>query len=254
MSTPDRVHIIAWNIQSGGRSRASEIVSFLLNSRLARDGEQIRRGCPDVIVLSEYREGASDVIVKSLRKNGFEYCILPTTSPRIGGAAILSREPLREIDLPDSLSPFSSRYVAAELPGFGLQIRGLYGLLRKEAFHEYWTAVLAALKKDTEHPVLVVGDFNTGQPNFDAPIPKIDCSAYFAQLTECGYTDLWRSRAGTAVREYSWHGRANRYRLDHAFGTATVVERLLECRYHHEPREARTSDHSALSVLLAREK
>ena len=41
------------------------------------------------------------------------------------------------------------------------------------------------------------------------------------------------------------------YRLDHAFCTPPLAERLVACRYSHAEREAGVSDHSVMLIDLA---
>jgi exonuclease III len=75
----------------------------------------------------------------------------------------------------------------------------------------------------------------------------------FQQLEALGWIDAWRRFHGPTKKEWSWvypRWRAYGYRLDHAFVTPALGERLAACRYSHEEREARISDHSILIVDL----
>jgi len=70
-------------------------------------------------------------------------------------------------------------------------------------------------------------------------------------LRECGFVDAFRAVNGYGARDRSWlypNGRMG-YRLDHVFARGLEV---LECRYAHEWRERRLSDHSALWTRVAR--
>ena len=51
--------------------------------------------------------------------------------------------------------------------------------------------------------------------------------------------------------EYSWVGRTgDGYRYDHAFCSRSLRDLITACRYLHQPREEKLSDHSALTVRL----
>jgi exodeoxyribonuclease-3 len=68
--------------------------------------------------------------------------------------------------------------------------------------------------------------------------------------------DLWRREHGER-REHTWFSspgrtRAGRgFRIDHAFASRSVAERVTSCRYDHEVRERGWSDHSLLVMDLA---
>lgn len=110
--------------------------------------------------------------------------------------------------------------------------------------------MLDSLENESQQNVLMIGDLNAGLSHVDAPVDFF-CSRYFNELPIRGYTDLWRHKHGPDAREHTWMGPVNPYRLDHAFGKASLRDRLIDGRYDHSVRESKLSDHSLLSVTLA---
>jgi exonuclease III len=152
---------------------------------------------------------------------------------------------------PATLAAFAWRYLPVVIPAADLEIVGLYGPLQGDAYGAFWPAALDALEARSSRNVLVIGDFNTAESSVDTPVADFFCSNFFCDLPSRGYTDLWRHRVGREAKEYSWLGPANPFRLDHAFGTRGVVDRLTHCAYSHTERESGISDHSLLTVELA---
>lgn len=233
------MRVLSWNIQRGGIAPPADLVSA------------IQGHDPEVVVLGEYMPTRSAPLVQALAIAGWAHQS-PTSppNPRIGGLAMLSREKFELTTLPPAMAPFASRFHSIRLIASGLEIFGIYGLLQKEPHDEFWTGALAVLKSAQKRDVLVVGDFNTGTSLIDSPAKNFFCSEYFAQLPSAGYEDLWRTFNGESERACTWHGPVHPYRLDHAFGSESVVRRSTGCRYSHREREAGLSDHSVLIVDL----
>ena len=230
--------VMAWNIRAGGGKRTPAVA------------DAIRLHAPELIVIGEYNPIGSKPLARHLADNGFRDPVLTVPPPRCHGLAVFSRTPVRAVALPDDLRAFASRVVLVEVPAHDLLVCGLYGLLQKEPFTEYWLAVLRLLQSVRHRAVLVAGDFNTGASLLDSPQRRFFCSQYFDRLPSAGFTDLWRRQHGDSTREFSWRGRANPYRLDHAFGSELLVGRVRACYYSHAEREQGTSDHSPMLVEL----
>lgn len=74
---------------------------------------------------------------------------------------------------------------------------------------------------------------------------------FYNWLGDAGYRDAFRLLHPSAA-EYSWVGRTgDGYRYDHAFTSAALADQVDACDYVHEPRTARLTDHSGLSLQLA---
>lgn len=117
----------------------------------------------------------------------------------------------------------------------------------KASLFDYLLSRPPALGEDC----LLVGDWNTGLHGLDEPGATFACADRFALMEQRGYVDLWRRRHGPDAREVSWlSARGAGYRIDHAFATAPVSERVTRCDYDHSTRGAIT-DHSGLIVDVA---
>lgn len=122
---------------------------------------------------------------------------------------------------------------------------------RKKGAALFWEALLESLEGESESPVLMLGDLNACLPRVDTTATASLFSAkYFKRLASCGYTDMWRTMNDSTADICTWQGSAHPYRLDHAFGTASIVPRVRSCAYDHSVRLAGLSDHSLLSISI----
>jgi exonuclease III len=98
---------------------------------------------------------------------------------------------------------------------------------------------------------LLVGDFNTGRHYLDEKGATYVSADYMDRIEAAGFQDLWRGR-NPERREFSWFSQAgNGFRLDHAFASPSLAERLIHVGYSHGERESGVSDHSALVAEFA---
>lgn len=229
--------IIAWNIQWGGGSRLDAIESELVG----RD--------PDVIVLGEYVRGASEPLIERLSTHGWRHQVIPNPPERRGGVCIVSRLPLEARSAPQGMGEVY-RYAAVGIPSANLEVRGVYAPLQGDPHREFWEALLQSLAAESDRPVVLLGDLNACTPRIDTPASALFSAKYFRRLPASGYTDLWRARNNLDADTCTWQGRTHPYRLDHAFGAASVVERVRSCSYDHSVRLAGHSDHSMLLLSI----
>ena len=230
--------VVSWNIRQGGGKRADSIAQELIGRS------------PDVLVLGEYMTGVSATLIEQLSAAGWTHHSIVEPPERLGGVAILSRAPVERVPVPIGLESLGFRYQAVRIPALDLELRAIYAPLHQDPYREFWESALDSLEADSGRPVLVVGDLNMGASGIDSPAKDVFCDRFFRQLPGRGYSDLWRRTNGADAREYTWHGRVNPYRLDHAFGSPAIVGRLVGCSYDHRVREAGLSDHSLLAVEL----
>lgn len=100
-------------------------------------------------------------------------------------------------------------------------------------------------------PFLFVGDFNTGIGPADGPLKNFGDVDRFAALQGKGFTDAWRHfHADRTEYTYTWPRSGKSYRIDHALASPSLLSRIRDCRYSHDERESKTSDHSALLVEI----
>jgi exonuclease III len=229
------LRVFAWNIRQGGGARLSRITDAL------------RRHDADILVLSEYRGGASgDRLRAALETLGYGYATTLAPPPGRSGVLIAARFAFDDYGAVGGGLPEPYRMVGAEFPAFHLV--GIYmpNLLAKVP---YWEALIARMRETGGH-ALAVGDFNTCRPYLDEA-GAIDRTAhYIDRIAEIGFCDLWRRR-NPDLREYSWFStRGNGFRIDHAFLSPGLVGCAGPVRYSHEERLAGISDHSPLILEL----
>ncbi|MBN1461442.1 MAG: endonuclease/exonuclease/phosphatase family protein [Armatimonadetes bacterium] len=229
--------IIAWNIQWGGKSRLDAIESELV----ARS--------PDVIVLGEYVRGATEPLIERLSIRGWVHHSIPDPPERRGGASIVSRLPLEVRSAPQGMGEVY-RYAAVGIPSANLELRGVYAPLQGDPYQEFWETLLKSLAAESDEPVLLLGDLNACTPRIDTPALSLFSARYFKRLPDVGYKDLWRAMNDADADICTWQGQTHPYRLDHAFGTATLAERVRSCIYDHSVRLAGHSDHSMLVLSV----
>lgn len=235
------MRVVSWNIRHGGGRRAEAIYNVLTGHK------------PDVIVLTEYRSKPSAPLITCLAAAGWPHVATSDPGPRVNGVAVLSRETLIAHRTPNSVP--ADRWVEVEVPAYGLTLAAVYvpvrgrDVAKKDA---YWRGVLKAATARRDMPFLFVGDWNTGAPIGDAE-PEgtgFTCCEHFVAMLDHGFVDAWRL-LHPCQRSFSWYSRRrgadlNGFRIDHAFLSDRLRERLVSCEYSDIERTAGVSDHAAL--------
>jgi exonuclease III len=237
-----RSRIVALNVLSGGGSRVEKICQFLDRQK------------PDVIVLSEWREGANGKkFADWAASRRMVHQTLNDGSTR-NGLLVASRTPFKTTSLTPA-GPVASAGVLmlAQFPSWAL-LAGYFPQLKTKA--HFFSACREAAKAHAGAPFMIVGDMNTGNQRADkceAGSP-FACDDHFDALTGDGLlVDLWRRTHGPDIREWSWLSNTrNGFRIDHAFANEPFLEAFQPaCVYDHAPREERLSDHSAMIVAMS---
>jgi exodeoxyribonuclease III len=239
------LRILLWNLLHGGGKRIPALVDAALRHE------------PDVCVLTESRATTVEHVTAMLAEHGLSHHLASDTPPRKNGVLVAGRTPLVRRAGPDG-QIYQQRWVEADLPECGFQIVACHippkisiGVEQKAAF---WSTLLGYAADAVDRPALIVGDLNTGAPYRDEHRATLYCADQFLQLEGLGWVDAWRRFHGPARKEWSWvfpRRRSYGYRLDHAFCTPPLAERLMACRYSHAERQARISDHSLMLIDLA---
>jgi exodeoxyribonuclease III len=234
---PNGIRILSWNIRHGGGSRLPRIV------------DAISAYQPDVIILCEFRLSGDAFLRKALFQHGYESVARGGCPRKCNGVVIASKLPLKRKRVLSRRVEDPHRMVVAEFED--LHVVGVYmpNLLRKTP---YWDAVLRSARHFKSRPTLLIGDFNTTRHFVDEPGQVCKTSPYMDLIEAAGFRDLWRHRNPEA-REYSWYShRGNGYRLDHAFFSASLADRVQEVWYSHAERQAGLSDHSIILADISR--
>ncbi|HMC05343.1 MAG TPA: endonuclease/exonuclease/phosphatase, partial [Actinomycetota bacterium] len=105
----------------------------------------------------------------------------------------------------------------------------------------------------THGRTILMGDLNILEPDHQPHYPffaPFEYGFYRCLLEEFEMVDAFRHVNPTRA-EHSWVGRTgDGYRYDHIFCSRSLIDVLRTCEYIAEPRLARLSDHSALTVCL----
>ena len=200
-----------------------------------------------MLVLTEWKSsGPGREISKALVLQGF--CVNSFANGGENGILVASRSPISSTDAaPEGHSRGSLRLVTVE--GSPIRILAAY-FPQSYAKAAFFASSRRLAKQQAGAPLLLIGDLNTGDNSIDRTISGVPfhCAEDFQALSDAGLRDLWREQHGQDAREFSWSSPKNSFRIDHAFGSAAL--RAADCRYNHEPRERRITDHSALIVCI----
>ncbi len=99
---------------------------------------------------------------------------------------------------------------------------------------------------------IIMGDFNTGSNRLDKTDKgaRFHCAEYITMLGQANLEDAWR-HVHSEKREYSWYSRShNGFRIDHAFVSRSIKQKIRSCWYDHSIREEQLSDHSAMILEM----
>jgi exonuclease III len=238
------MRLLSWNILAGGGSRCGHIL------------EVLRRYDADVVALQETMPRRTPDLCHALAGAGYPYRF---ASPLLHnrGQCVLSRIPLARVSgpRPPHARFYPRGWLELEMLGFGVRLAAVYGPPAGPAISTFWRSASSWLSRRAIRPFLMLGDFNAGASLIDADDYRFKCGEAFARLTGIGLVDLWRRQHGES-REHTWFSspgrtRAGRgFRIDHAFASPALAQQVISCRYDHEVRERRWSDHSLLVVDL----
>jgi len=240
------MRLVSWNILAGGGSRCGVIITLL------------QRYDADVIVLQETISTRATDLCHVLGRAGYAHRFSAPRGPKERGLCVLSRMPLQRMaePVPPHAGIYPRGWLEVELVECGSRVAAVYGPAEGPSLPAFWNAAAAWLASRATRPFIMLGDFNAGASHVDAENYRFKAGRGFAELAGIGLVDLWRREHGDR-REHTWFsrpggGRARRgFRIDHAFASPILADRVTSCRYDHEARERGWSDHSLLIVDLA---
>lgn len=233
--------LCSWNLRHGAARNSDAVLAGLLAYR------------PDVAVLTEYRRTPSTAIRTGLVRDG--YTVLDDTALEKQNSVCLAvRHPVQRV--PRSASDLlDNHWIEAELAGVGLRVAGVYlptrGKVGLEAKRRFWRAVHEVAAECTKLPMIMLGDWNTGDNPLDSASQRdFSCVTEYRQMKALGFCEVWREHNPTET-EYTWYSsKKSGRRLDHAFVSPALLPHVEEVRYSHREREAGLSDHSVMLVRL----
>ena len=241
---PETIGVLAMNIGNPSRERAERQLEWLQERR------------EEILVLTETAPSAGcDLIVKRLTDARWQ-----VRFPRPGegerGVLIACRVALAERD--DDVVPYlPARAERATLAGDVLEIFGVYvpsrdaSVAKTERKRRFIEALADAVEGAPSRGVLI-GDLNIIEPSHQPAYSWFQQWEYdfYDDLLATGWVDAYRLRSPGVV-EHSWVSYDGEgYRYDHAFVSAPLADRVVDCAFVHETRELKLTDHSAMTLVL----
>lgn len=232
--------------------------------------DHVEAVAPDILLLQEVRASVRQ-LGENAAPSGWHVLWHPAERPGYAGVAIWSREPAEVLETGLGAADPEGRVLRARIGG--VQVVSLYlpsgssGEERqayKEGFMERLAAWMQPLST-LEEPVIIGGDWNiapTAEDLFNPVGNKKNSGflpqerAWFAEVLEAGWSDLFRLHRGPGVGPWSWwsnRGQARAldrgWRIDHLLGNAAATARLKGASIRREGGMD-TSDHAPVSVDL----
>ena len=202
--------------------------------------------------------------------DSFELAAQPDllTGPRRYGELIAARFPLTPLDPSEFAVPWSERVLSAIVHTTTCTIELHTTHVPPGVSHdwlkiEHFEGLFARLACDSERPRILCGDFNSPKAElpdgttltWGRPPGRWDAGerSVLVGLAAYDLPDVFRELHGFERQEFSWcwHGRGREVgrRFDHVFASRRLQAHV--CRYVHEVRQDRLSDHSAILVDFA---
>ena len=268
-----QLRVISWNTANRKKRAQDQADSMISRS-------------PDLVTLQEVTCKTVNTLRESLEGGGLVHTSFsePISDPRSRsyGVLIASRFPLEP--LPSLPVPWPEKVmsVIVSVHGRAVELHTAHipnGSNNGHIKIETLEGVYSGLAKESTTPRILTGDFNTPQAEFptgevvtwaqrvsrDGTVRmkrklRWDClpadwdrgeRQVLTGLGEFGIMDSFRSLHGYGVSDHSWvlkwrSGIKAQRRFDHILSSL----RSLECRYIHEWRENKLSDHSPIEAVL----
>jgi exodeoxyribonuclease III len=230
------VEILTWNIRHGGGTRVNKIIDRIIEHEA------------DIVIITEYRNNENGLIIrKALLENGYLAQVSAIVDGDKNTLLIAGKNNFSSKMLNKQLGEDFFRVINIEF--CDLNIYGVYfpQKLEKKKIFEF---MISEINNNSVKPIIFIGDFNTGKHYIDEQKNTFKCSEYISLIEQRNLTDAWRHINGEKI-EYTWYSNAgNGFRIDHAFISNTIKEKIKDCYYSHKEREDKSSDHSALILEI----
>lgn len=228
-----KMKLVTLNIRHGGGARVKSILNAI----------EVHN--PDILLLTEFRNNDNgNLIRRSLKENGYVYQEVGEASPKVNTLLLVSKIPFTVCKNFSNLESHSHRLIMGSFETF--KILGYYFPQGEDKFPVFDELILM-LKEQQKEPFIALGDLNTGK-HYQDENGKTFIAADKIDEVEQYSVDAWRL-FHKDKKEYSWFShQGNGFRIDQAFATASMADRLSDVRYSHIEREDKISDHSAMII------
>ena len=225
------MRILNFNIRLGGGKRTPQILNYLTSNDF------------DLIVLTEFiKNKKGEYIINCLSTQG--YFIQISNENGGYGSFIASKHDFVTKCAED-------RWAEVYIPKIDLHVLGVYVPDQTGAYKNvFWQKILEYAAKHNQENVLISGDFNSCIKE-DSSNGTEYYAAELNKLERIGYNDLWNCYSNDKSNRYTWFYHSGEgFRLDYAFVSLQLAQRLNEVRVWHESevRENKVSDHSPLGI------
>jgi len=243
-----RIKIINWNIAHPSLTRAHKIAQWLKNRK------------ENVFILTETNDSPGCRFLHDrLESFGFKI-IFPTKEKDFGALFAFKGFEAQEFNVGLNFLPHRAPAIICQTPIGQVGIIGVYVPSsvsrnevngKKERFQREFTRMLRVQRQKLSN-LIVCGDLNVLEPNHYPHYSFLKNWEYkfYESFNTNELIDAFRLFYPD-IREYSWFGREGYgYRYDHCFVSRRLTEYTKLCRYLHEPRKDRLSDHSVMLLQL----
>jgi len=239
-----RIRLLNWNISNPSKRRAVEQVKW------------IRSVDPEIVILTETKlsDGCRYIHDRLL---ALDYgVVFPEPLNHGYGVMLASKHEFTETGFSGYVEADHRARVASIMlghAGFEFEVTGVYvPIWRDERKRRFLECLIDGMSKDEAISRVFCGDLNILEPDHKPRYPKFEDWEYsfYESLLSLDLCDVYRLFHPDEV-EYSWVGwKDNGYRYDHVFASQGIIPFISDCRYLHEPRMSRLSDHSAMLAVL----
>jgi exodeoxyribonuclease-3 len=246
---PAIISSICWNLGNPSIDRAKKQATWLNAQHF------------DLLLLTECKKSEGCLFIERYFQNLRYHVIFPKPENNEYGVMIISKFNLELSNFSKFMTFLSDRVISVKIPLSENKVEVIVTyvpsrnatdvkIARKKQFLENLLSCFEKNPKPSSR--IFCGDFNILEPDHDPHYAFFEQWEYdfYSKLSHYDMKDIYRHFYPTE-KEYSWVGRTNDgYRYDHFFASMDLIPRIIECKYSHEPRLNRLSDHSAIICKL----
>jgi exonuclease III len=207
---------------------------------------------PDVVMLSEYREGRGDQLRAMLVDAGLVHALTPDAPTHKNRVAIISRWAL----LPRYQHSWHERLLAASIPALDLDLVAAH--IPDESAEtrraSAWQGLAGLAKVLAPGRAIIAGDFNTARSGVDAPRPGQTCERWMGALATFGFRDcvVESARAAGITPLPTWFGpQGEAHRIDGIWASSSLFRACESASQDDSCVAAKLSDHALVVARFA---
>lgn len=247
--TPSVISSICWNLGNPSIDRAKKQAAWLITQHF------------DLLLLTECKKSEGCLFIEHYFQDFGYHVVFPKPENNEYGVMIVSKFKPELSNFSKFMTSLSERVISVKIPVSEKKIEIILTYVpsrnatdeKKAKKKQFLENLLFCFEKDTEnHDRIFCGDFNILEPNHVPHYSFFEKWEYdfYSKLSDFNMKDIYRHFYPTE-KEYSWVGRTDDgYRYDHFFVSHDLIPKIIECKYYHEPRLNRLSDHSAIICKL----